>query len=204
MNEASLELMPPRLRAHVLISEETQNTQQAPVHVTMSSKDTVKSLAIALSNAVRTSNSDRPTRIWKLPESDDFSFLEYPVPKLKEGAKLLDADDRKTLEEALIDSGDALVVEFEAEHGWLAPDTESQVQASGASTPQSTASGTALQKLFGSSNFFDKLQSTSYPSGTDVKSDSTALKPALSIIKSGFSRAKFSRIEPGTLGLGNM
>ena len=201
-----LEVMPPRLRVHYLASDGTRSEAQDPAQVTVSSKDTVRNVVSVLARAVRTTDTDSPTRIWKLPDGENYPYLDYPVSKLKEGATIWEADGRLHLDEALINSGDAFVVEFQTAQGWLIPDPSSLTQVSGTSTPLSSTSAAApTNKLFGTSNFFDQLQAKSSPTSTDIiKSDSSALKPAVSI-KSGLTtRAKVSKIEPGTLGLVNM
>lgn len=207
MNEPSVESMPPRLKVYILVSDDVPATSQEPVIVTMSLKDTVQKLVSSFTRAVRTSDTERPTRIWRLDDSD-YPTLEFPVSKLKEGGNLLDVDGRQALDEAMIDSGDAFAVEFQTEQGWLVSDTESQTLVSGASTPQSSASAApATTKLFGTgASFFDQLQAKSSPSGSElVKSGSTILKPPASIKSSFTTRAsKSPQIDPGTLGLINM
>lgn len=205
LNEPSLEIMPPQLKVYLLV-DDTVTRRSDPVLVTMSSKDTVKTLVTTLAKAVRTADTDRPTRVWKLAEGESPSHLEVDVAKVGEDAVLLDADGRKTLEDALIDSGDGFVVEFQTEEGWLVPDSETQTQPSGASTPQSTSSAApSTNRIFGPSNFFDRMGATSaFAAGySSLKSSGTALKPAVPV-KTFAPRAKVVKTEPGTLGLGNM
>ncbi|THH28573.1 hypothetical protein EUX98_g5618 [Antrodiella citrinella] len=196
--QTGLEIMPPRLRIHLLVGGNGPASIQPFVTLSMSTNDTAETFVSTISTlfrAMRTIPTVKPPRIWKLPEHEKIQQLEVSISKLK-GAALLDAEGRKTLDELLIDSGDSFVAEFPTENGWLVRDP-------GASTPQSSTSA-APSKLFEpSSNFFDKMQSSSSTSTALVKSDSTSLGAALSIKPLGM-RAKGPKIEPGTLGLANM
>ncbi|KAH8093309.1 cysteine proteinase [Cristinia sonorae] len=199
MNEASLEIMPPRLKVHLLVRESQLSPPPAPAYVTVSIKDTVRSLSMTMAKAVGAADSSAPIRLWKLPEETDYPSLEYPVSELKQVGTLLDADGRKSIEDALINSGDAFVVEIRTDQGWLAPDPDSQVPVSETSTPQST-------RLFGTPNFFDQLQAKSSPTSSVElsKPDSSPFKPA-SAMKSKYNvQVKASKIDPGTLGLSNL
>ncbi|TCD71861.1 CSN-associated deubiquitinating enzyme Ubp12 [Steccherinum ochraceum] len=212
MNEPGLEVMPPRFKVHI-VTQASTNRDLAPVNVVLSTKDTVSTLIDSLVDALQQYGSRHPTRIWKLhtdTEGADQWSLDVPVADVKDKVDFFNENPRKTLEDALLESGDVFIVEYLAGSGPIMPnpDRDSQAEVSGASTPQSTASATpASGRLFGPSNFFDQMQTQSRQPSTStdlVKADNSVLRPA-ALIKSNFvPRARSVKHEPGTLGLSNM
>ncbi|CAL1715008.1 unnamed protein product [Somion occarium] len=205
-NEASLELYPPRFKIHLLSPQPIDNDLEESIPLTMSSKDTLSDLHKHILLAVPKSDGGE-RRVWRLTEGGNWTRLHYPATRLKEdGASLLE-DNRKYLEEGMIESGDTFVVEEAGPDGkWLIDGLPRSTAVSGTTTPLSTADSST--RLFGTSDFFSNLQAKATIAGNETKVEKKALtlKPPVTI-KVGPSsniRSKGPKIIPGTLGLGNM
>lgn len=208
----ALEVYPPRLRGHVLTSSPSDEARE-PAYFIVSETLSLKSLyQTILQNACGEEPplSATGTRIWKLAEGSNWDKLHYPATQLqKDGATLIDSESIRSVVEALIETGDAFVVERQVDGHWIADMNTIPPTRSGITTPQATPGETP--KLFGSgADFFSRLQSKTSPPSTSVvkatASSSGALKPPLAIKAgpSSFTRSKAPKLEPGTLGLGNM
>ncbi|KII87454.1 hypothetical protein PLICRDRAFT_699818 [Plicaturopsis crispa FD-325 SS-3] len=190
--EPSLELHPPRVKALRLVKSTSDDVAGAPhPWATVSSTESISTLSSVLASAIKAS-SDAPFRVWKV-ESEDFSGSEYPTSKLrKPHAELLEGT--QTVQEALIEPGDAFVVEVQVNDAWLVDAT--------------TLAQQALEPppLFNANeNFFDRYSASSATTSSVVaapKQPSTILKPPFSSAMT--TRSKTSNREPGTLGLGNL
>ncbi|KAI0077704.1 cysteine proteinase [Panus rudis PR-1116 ss-1] len=202
MEEPSLELHPPRLKVH-LLSDGIVNDQQDAVPLTISTKDSLKSLNDAILKAVEKPGANT-RRVWRLTEGGSWTKLHYPSSRLKsDGASPLESDSTKTVEEAMIESGDTFVVEEAKSDGsWLIEGMPKSAVVSGTSTPIETTS--APPKLFGEGpDYFTTLQSK-VASVKDKYEKASTLKPPVTIKLGPQNRPKGSKIAPGTLGLGNM
>ncbi|KAF9221344.1 cysteine proteinase [Gyrodon lividus] len=206
--EPSLELRPPRLKVLSLVDLKSDGPI-GPSHgyVTLSTKDTVRALSRELVANVPTRPSV-PCRIWKI-QPGEFEGSQFPASKLTaHGAELLIIND-KTLEEALIESDDPFVVEFQQDGKWVSDQS---------STPVSDSAAPSIPPpLFGSGDdFFSRLgkNSVTTPSTQHGQTPSSTPTAGSSSVKAkdsqgtsfkslGFSKNKAAR-EPGTLGLGNM
>ena len=170
----------------------------------------------ALIRSLFPSESDqrRSYRVWKFKEPPSPRQQHFSARELQDEYVTVLPESSETAEEALIDDGDVFVVEAAVDGQWLVPDT---VNASSESsliktdvlppTPQSTQEDADMHKpLFGSTDFFSKLQSKTPV--TSVTTTTFSAKPSPPP-KAGPSKdprlaSKTSSIVPGTLGLGNM
>jgi ubiquitin carboxyl-terminal hydrolase 4/11/15 len=206
MQQTSLELHPPRLKALVLSKDVTDVTGLPHPYVTVSSKDTVKDLLTALASAAFPwKDPSVSSRVWKVA-SEDFEGSQYPLSKLDPGgsSELL-FDKGQTVEEALIEPFDAFVVEFQEEGKWLVggPD-ESHTNGAAIVPPE------VPPPLFSAeNNFFDRMSHSSSATKYNASAHRTSLAgpstlKAAAPIKYGSSSTRKFTEEPGTLGLGNM
>lgn len=203
--EASLELRPPRLRLLLVVETKRDEADRRPEYVTLSTKDTVKTLCRELL-AKLSARRPESYKIWKMPQGE-YEGVQLPADKfLSSGAELLEISD-KSLEDSLIEFDDSFAVEFPQEGKWISD------QLSSANEPVPI-----LQPLFSQDNdFFTKLGNSSRStqqqqqpqrqwtpitssSSSFAKSKETQITPFMS---QGFSKMKVVQ-EPGTLGLGNM
>ena len=208
LQEPSLELHPPRLKAFVLSKDFNLEvaTGPPPRYVCLSCKDSVKTLCKSLAD-VFTTKSHLPYRVWKV-EGGVFDGSEYPPSKLLPGGASALEENDTTLEDALIESEDSFVVEFKEGATWIID------------IPQPSRSiilpSDIPPPLFSSGNdFFSRLANNSSSSSmrtstTDTvlpkqtPSSSTLLRPSVSISGFGSSNNRMNSQVPGTLGLGNM
>lgn len=207
LGEPALELRPPRLKVLSLADSQSDGPIGPPHgYVTLSTKDTVKTLAKELLASL-SALSNIPYRIWKLLPGE-YTGSQFPVSKLAtHGAELLDIND-KTLEDALIDFDDPFVVEFQQDGKWIADQP--------ATVPVSAAPSVPPPQ-FGGEDFFSRLgkgpattsvtqfQPRQVPSpapsaGSSARAHDSQVTPFKSF---GFSKNRVPQ-EPGTLGLGNM
>ncbi|EIW79313.1 cysteine proteinase [Coniophora puteana RWD-64-598 SS2] len=201
LQEPTLELRPPRLKALILKNLESGDVAgPPPCYVTLSTKDSLKRLCRELITAV-SPQVNAPYRVWKVDPAE-LSGSQIPVSKFSSyNPKLLEESDR-SLEDSLIEPDDPFVVEFQENGAWLVDAT--QVTSSAADMPP---------PLFSSENdFFSRLgnrSSSSFGAGTQSTLLSstktfTPAKPSAST-STGFTRSLNKPIQmPGTLGLGNM
>ncbi|GBE86464.1 cysteine proteinase [Sparassis crispa] len=215
IEEPSLELHPPQVKLYVLTRAThtgVPGVTNPPYGVSISIKDTLKSVCESFfQRCTECASGTKSYRVWKLADGgSSWGQLHVTPDMLKQrGATLLEPTQR-TVEEEMIESGDAFVVEFREDGEWLVDAGElssGQTSTASSSTSQSTST-TGIGTLFNSeTNFFNQIQ-TKTPASTIVSSgisSSSTLKPAVSI-KPGFSagRPKDINLEPGILGLGNM
>jgi ubiquitin carboxyl-terminal hydrolase 4/11 len=159
-------------------------------YATVSSQDTVSHLIQSLAKAITTEPTTVPYRVWKVePVGDAFNRVEFPATELSSSeAKLLD-QSTQTVEDALLVSGDAFVVEFQEDNKWLVD---------AANLPVDRPIAPAPGPLFSSgTGFFDKIESSSVfrPKDNNYRMD----------FSNSFTSTRLERkVEPGTLGLGNM
>ena len=217
LQEPSLEIHPPCVRAYAVVPDLVSNVRPSvePEDVTVSAADTVSHLRKAVIQALFPSaaTDGRPYRVWQFEDSPTSSSYVTVNDLQAFNAKVLE-DSTKTIDEALIQSGDVFAVESATPEGkWLSQNESTSSDASSSKpdglppTPQSTEGEMEVPRpLFGSGpDFFSKLQtSTSPPSA----STSTALTVRRQSPKAGPSKdprlAAKPSITPGTLGLGNM
>jgi len=191
-----LELHPPRFKVLLLTDGPAEKTD-SPSHkyVTLSARDTVKTLCNALAKAVSpTSGFMGPYRVWAIdPSNDDvdFNYKQYPALKLDTSVhKVVDQQSLQEIDD-VYEPEYPFVVEFKGDHNWIidvADDKKPPVP------------------LFNSNDgFFNKM------SGNSVARPSTALttfgsKSAITSATTGKSLngGVGKAMEPGTLGLGNM
>ncbi|KAF7964511.1 hypothetical protein HWV62_6377, partial [Athelia sp. TMB] len=192
----TLELRPPSLQALMLHKSDAKDiTGPPPKWVTVSINDTVRHLCSALVVAVCTESPPPDSRVWKLT-GQSYEGSLYPASLLFEDkAELLKLSD-ETLEDALIEPGDAFAVEFSHNGGFIVD-------------PDDLPGSNALLgvPLFSSgSDFFSKFSTNKTDSspvstkGATSSKSTTSFKP----FGSGTSSYQQKTQEPGTLGLGNM
>jgi ubiquitin carboxyl-terminal hydrolase 4/11 len=202
MEQKSLELHPPRLKALILSKEATTVTGPPHPYVTVSTKDTVAAVLTSLASAVGPWQDPSVSfRVWEVV-TEDFEGSQYPVSKLDLGSSTeLLQDKGQSVEEALIEPFDAFVVEFQEGGKWLV-DVPGQSHKDNATVTLPEVP----PPLFGpESNFFDRMSpSTNYSSAYRASSAGPSTLKAAAPIKFGSSSTRKATEEPGTLGLGNM
>jgi ubiquitin carboxyl-terminal hydrolase 4/11 len=191
-NAISLELHPPRFRVLKLAKSTLSPTLAGPSHpyATVSSQDTVSHLIQSLAKALTSEPITVNFRVWKVDPADDaFNRVEFPAAELSSSqAKILE-QSTQTVENAFLVSDDAFVVEFQENNEWLVD---------AANLPIDRPTAPAPGPLFSSgTGFFDKIESTS------------VFRPKENNYRMGFSNSFTNtrlerKVEPGTLGLGNM
>ncbi|THH01060.1 hypothetical protein EW026_g1582 [Hermanssonia centrifuga] len=211
--EPTLELHPPHLYAHLLLPDiPTDTSSPSSDHrheIVVSSTDSVSALRQAILRTQFSTNSPEDGyRIWKVedvPETQTY-FTERQLREL--GGSILEDSD-KTVEEALIESGDHFILEVVKEGKWIVLDSEIPKSKESSPAPPSTQTTASTSgPIFSSNNnWLDKLQQKTSPS-TRTFPSSSSLKPAApiktgSLLKDPRS-SKGSKQVPGTLGLGNM
>ncbi|KAL4073013.1 hypothetical protein V8B97DRAFT_297817 [Scleroderma yunnanense] len=197
--EAGLELRPPRLRVLLLVETRQDEVDRRPEYVTLSTKDTVKTLCRELL-AKLSARTPESYRIWKMPQGE-YEGIQFPAAKFaSSGAELLEISD-KSLEDALIEFDDPFIIELPQDGKWI-----SDQLAATANEPDPYVPPLFSQER----NFFDRLGSssrTTQEQRTPQSSSSTFVKSKETQITSfrsqGFAKTKVMQ-EPGTLGLGNM
>ena len=207
--ETSLELHPPRLMVHVLTNKTVPGVTIPPRVITVSTNDTIEQLyEVVLSSLPAPSSRQR--RIWKLSESDtSWEQLSYSPDQLKQRGAVVLEPTRHTIDEKLVMTGDALVVEFQEDNDWVVnlSDIPQQPTRDTVSESQSTVTH-STPKRFSENGFLDLMQKNNAPTVSNVTS--SPAKPVLSNASnrvgssSVVTRSKGGAMEPGTLGLGNM
>lgn len=180
--------------------------------VTISSMDTLHDLYEEILAAIPPSDTSKPPqrRIWKLTEGRNHLQRYFPSSRLKEnGASLLEDDIEKQVEELMIESGDAFVIEEQGSDGqWLIDGMPKSAAVSGTSTPLSTTASVSASapKLFDSStNYFESKLPATYPIRRHDEPSSSLRPPAtIKIGPSPAAKYKAPKLVPGALGLGNM
>ena len=206
--ETSLELHPPKLMLHVLTNNAAPEGTIPPRVVTVSANDTIEQLYEVVSSSLSGAGS-RQRRIWKLSVSDTpWEQLSCSPDQLKQRGGVVLEPTRHTIDEKLVLTGDALVVEFQEDSDWVV--NVSDIPQQPTSTPVSESQSTVAQsapKRFSENGFLDWIQKNS-PTVSNVTS--SPAEPVLSNTSnragpsSVVTRSRGSTLEPGTLGLGNM
>lgn len=231
LKEPTIELRPPRIQVLRLVATDDSTTIDGslpPKYVTISSQSGLVQLYAEAIAAI--SDSITKCRFWKV-ERQDLGGVHYPSSKLlQEGGQFLGGllDTRNdTVEEALIESGDALVIETPVDDVWIVD--ESKVSSTGLSINNSEITTQAEQAppLFASgTDFFSRLTPSTSGSSAKTASTSTVMQSALSTISTTSSNLKsavnISSVSsalgklkagtgagrnnhvPGTTGLGNL
>lgn len=209
--EPTLEVRPPQIKPLLLVkSDDAAITGPNSCQLTLSADTSIRELTKQLIQAVSSEDVSTSCRVWSLVHPRTaVPGSHYPVSRLLEvGGQLLVDDGSKTLEEALIQSGDMLAVEFQ-EHGhWLVENSEVP-----APTYSANTQGEVPAPLFVSeTNFFDRMlaksggkPATGAMANKDIASGSftrgSSFKPSASLkLTAGSLKTR----TPGTLGLGNM
>jgi ubiquitin carboxyl-terminal hydrolase 4/11/15 len=214
--EASLELRPPQFSPLLLVNTTDLTISGPPAPTVILSADTpVGEFCQQLARAIKSSHDPSDTRVWALVHPrTEVDGSQYPTSRLLEvGGKLLSKDEEahKTLDDALIQSGDLFAVEFKEQGAWL-------VDAAAVPTP-GDAPGTDKElppPLFNSENdFFFRMQTGAggKPSSSSITSKDITIRPTSSKLP-GFYKSTVSNKaastgntkvkDAGTLGLGNM
>ena len=198
----SIELFPPQFYVARLVPEDYQITLMAKPNppVVLSSGETVATLHGKLADAILQNTQSRPIfRVWTLEQALDGSFDSPQVtPRfLDEKSRILEPRN-VTIEESGIQTGDAFIVEFMGEGGgWIMGSaTTATARPKGEPTP-----------IFNSSEgFFNRMSNTS-PYSIRSAQPQTLMKAFGTIVPRSTAASHsnaFRKIEPGTLGLGNM
>ncbi|KAJ6464645.1 hypothetical protein C8R47DRAFT_1156028 [Mycena vitilis] len=198
--EATVELYPLRITVLRMVRNREPESTESAASLSISSADTVSALNRALAAKVRPAGValTAPFRVWKVdaPPPAGFDQAEFPADDLSTYECENVDGSSKSLEEAGFMHGDAFVVEFKTERGWLieSPSASSEPPPLESARPLGPALPDA--PLFPSSEgFFARLnQRPSSPCTTSP----FPLRGAFT----GSSTTK--TLEPGTLGLGNM
>jgi ubiquitin carboxyl-terminal hydrolase 4/11/15 len=214
--EASLELRPPQFSPLLLVNtpDLTITGPPAPT-VTVSADTSVGEFCQQLARALKSSHDPSDTRIWALVHPrTEVDGSQYPISRLLEvGGRLLSEYDeqRKTLDDALIQSGDLFAVEFREQAAWLVD----------AATVPAPGDAPGIEKelpppLFNSENdFFSRMQTgaSGKPSLSSVTSKDITIRPTSSKLPGFYKSTVSNKVtstsntkikDPGTLGLGNM
>ncbi|KAL0572285.1 hypothetical protein V5O48_009688 [Marasmius crinis-equi] len=122
-HQVQLELHPPRFKVLLLTDEPVEKTD-SPSHkyVTLSSRDTVKTLCQTLAKAVSpTSGYMGPYRVWAIENTNgdvDFNYTKYPHTELDPTVhKIVEASD--TLIDDAYEPEYPFVVEFKGDDKWI-------------------------------------------------------------------------------------
>ncbi|KAI0705169.1 hypothetical protein BC835DRAFT_1410046 [Cytidiella melzeri] len=219
MQEATIELHPPRFFTHILLkskSDELLRADETTRNITMSSNDSVANLRKAIIAAHipnhNAQNFDQ-YRIWKLDDLHEGGMMNITVDDLVRIGATLVEDSDSDIDHSLIDNGDSFVLESKLGEDWLVDASRVPGKSGDASFSQLTQVTNAPLPLFSSgTDFFAQLQKKS--DTTSSLSNSTTLVPTQSSLKpSSFIKStvtkdprqlKINKPLPGTLGLGNM
>lgn len=206
--EPTLEIRPPRIKSLLLVqSNDPAITGPGDPSLTLSADTTVQELRERMFRLYSSETTQVSYRIWRLlPPRTAVTGFQYPTSRLLEvGGELLNDEGSKTLEEALIQSGDLLAVEVAQEGNWLV-----NADKVPATTDAEVAKEELPPPLFASeNNFFDRMQTRS---STASESKAVTLMPSTQYLgpklPSKFGTSRFVTTakarDPGTLGLGNM
>lgn len=201
-NTPTLELRPPVLQVHRLISE-SNGANVHPSQITISSQAKLADLYQNLSTLL-----DLPSasifRVW-VANNTYFSEENIVVSDFVDRGQLLPASSEvvslnKTIDESLIASGDKLVVEVCEGDSWLL--NESDTRESNATADEQSIIGPVFNS---GSDYFSKM-SSGY-SGRAEGSYASTSNSVFAASSSSYGKGKFDRKEtvvPGTLGFVNM
>ncbi|KAI5120377.1 hypothetical protein M0805_006899 [Coniferiporia weirii] len=204
--EATLELRPPVIQALRLSSNATIEAEDSQSkHVAISSQANLGDLYVKLLNTLCLPLETK-FRIWKVGVTDAVGTLYPTTTLLKDGGQLLPSrDDQaivKTVDESLIQTGDALVLEVFEGDAWLVDATAVQ------SNDLTAMPDEPIGPVFASgSDFFSRLGSSSSKPGRQSSSLNSTSKATTSVpISSSFGKAKVDKkgVVPGTIGFVNM
>ncbi|KAL0065156.1 hypothetical protein AAF712_007826 [Marasmius tenuissimus] len=194
--QVQLELHPPRYKVLRLTDGPAEKTD-SPSHqyVTLSARDTIKTLCHALAKAVSpTSGFMGPHRIWALDPSNgdiDFNYKEYPALELDPSVhKIVEASQQEI--DDVYEPEYPFVVEFKGDHGWIVdiPDDKKPP------APLFNSNDGFFNAMSSNSVARPSTALTTFGSKSTIASSSTTGKS----LNGNIGKA----IEPGTLGLGNM
>jgi len=207
--EPSLEVRPPQFKALILSDDSSVDTITGPPCpvVTVSSKDSVKTLFRQLANAFP-SNAGLPYQIWRV-EVGDVDGSIFPSSKLSAQNGVIVHPSDVSVEEEGLRPGETFVIEFKKASEWI-------------TAPLSQGSATSVTNagvpppLFASSSnndFFSQFQKSPAKQKSGLNQViSKVVSTSTAVISSGFvgsssfggSYSRGRPQEPGTLGLGNM
>ncbi|TDL23595.1 UCH-domain-containing protein [Rickenella mellea] len=219
--EASLELHPPKLHVlrltHNPLSTTVDDSEKG-LSITLSCKDPISAIYRIVREALRITVTE--IRIWKV-DGQNLDGISFPSGRLLRGGGDLvpPASDTRTTEQALIESGDGLVVEVKnsPDDDWIVDASQVRSISAGTSTPS------ALEEqpppLFASgSDFFSRMtpassnsvaKSSSNSNGapsSSLLSTSTLRSTVVPFVSYALGKLKVERKShlPGTIGLVNM
>ncbi|KAG6330561.1 hypothetical protein ID866_8529 [Astraeus odoratus] len=197
--EPSLELRPPRLRVLNLVETESDGPDRRPEYITLSTKDTVRTLGRELVAKLSARVNVR-YKVWKM-QPGEYDGVQLPLDKFgSAGAVLLEISD-KTLEDSLIEFDDVFAVEFQQNGKWISEQLPTAANPSADPLPLFSSDSDFFNRL---GNTLQTPQQRRTPPPVASSSSSTSRDTQMTLFKShGFSKAKLIQ-EPGTLGLGNM
>ncbi|KAL5531349.1 hypothetical protein ACEPAG_4226 [Sanghuangporus baumii] len=207
-HEATLELRPPYLRIFRLIRDSSSIKDSPIYHLTISSQARLSDLYAKLLDTFDVPRQSR-FRTWVLENADvDGAYISAPklLKLLKDEGRLLPSDERstsKTVDESLIQSNDALVVELPDNETW--PVDEMSIHRASSSSVDATNSP---DPIFSSgSDFFSKLSTssdkTTAPQSSQLVPSGPSL-PAQASSSHGKGKPDRKGIVPGTIGFSNM
>lgn len=180
-----------------LVESRTDELDRGPEYVTLSSKDTVRTLISELLPKVPVQSSS-PFKIWKI-QPGEYEGLQLPLEKFSSsGAELLEASD-KSLEESLIEFHDSFVVEIQQNGKWTSEQSSSLAE-SIAPPPLFSTENDFFSRLASSSRDAQQRPLSPISSSSTFKVKEKQITPLKSTV---FSKSKNLQ-EPGTLGLSNM
>jgi ubiquitin carboxyl-terminal hydrolase 4/11 len=196
--EPALELHPPMFKALLLSDDSNADTITGPPPpvISLSSKDSVKTLFRHLANAFPSNVG--PYRIWRI-EVEDVDGSIYPPSKITTNNGMLVLETDTSIEDSTMQSGDTFVVEFKKGSEWTI--TNSQRDAT------SIIKADGLPPLLGSKNdHFSQKSSSSKSANAIINSVMSKAVSTSFMGSSGFgaSNSRSKPQQPGTLGLGNM
>lgn len=204
LKELGLELRPPRFKVLTLQKSESTLISGPPhLYVTTSITDTVAHLCTILISAVN-SGMNKPARVWSI-DSTEFGGSLYPSSRLsQDDPKILYPSDQ-TLEEAVIESDDAFVVEFQENGFFIADPREKSSKSTLSSVPPPLFSSDTdfFSQKFGSSSSSTST-SSKFTSSSAVNTKAIPGLFKANTYGSSTTTRNQTVHEPGTLGLGNM
>ncbi|KAJ8518564.1 hypothetical protein ONZ45_g4395 [Pleurotus djamor] len=184
--QTTLELYPPRFKVLRLIKSEPSPTSKhkAAPSITISAHDSVKTL-LETARALFTEETTE-YRVWKVDTTLlDVEGPEFPISELKLNHGKVIAPSDKTLESAMLDSEDLIVIEFQdADGAWLVDSADMEAA--------------PFRPFESRDGFFNRMGSRPSTEPT------TELAPAPKYSFKTTPVRKVVSIDRGTLGLGNM
>ncbi|KAF5338375.1 hypothetical protein D9611_012466 [Ephemerocybe angulata] len=193
-----LEVYPLNFKVYRLVADSPTNLSLGPPGPTIeaSISDSVKTLCTRLAEAVKPEGTtlNTPYRVWKLEFDDDWRTIEFPVDKVKNTEAECVEESEQSLEDYIVDSGEAFAVEFKGSGGWLL-DLETMKEA-----PPAIEGPLPLFKS--QDGFFNRMGNSSSTTATTKTSNDFYSGFGSKALSNG--KAYTKQLEPGTLGLGNM